>query len=186
MKLPLGSIGLLGLAFALHGCDSASDATQGAQPPPARTPQPSPDKTVPVPGVPVFACDAPVGALTIELPCRVGYPLGGSGESTINVIECGVHSASESGKMSVIVSLGEMSQKLGTPIDLSGFVPTPAVTIGDRTLNAMGGKATFSIVDVSGRAFLGRFVDATMTFTPGDVTCHLKDGLFWAVPGSFL
>ena len=182
MKYRLEQICVLGLALVAVACESGPDTSPQA---PSAGILPPSDNGALVPGVPVFACDAPVGDLTVELPCQVGYALAGSGRSTLNVVECGVRSSSGGGKMSIIVPLGEMSQSVGAPMDLSTFPPAPLFALGDRMLSRLEGKAIFSTVDLSARAFLGRFVDATLVFTP-DVACHLEDGLFWAVPGAFL
>jgi hypothetical protein len=122
--------------------------------------------------------------LTIDLPCQVGLPLGA--QSTISAVECTVHASSASGKVSFLVPLEQISRGLNAPTDLSGFPVAPLYSIKDLTLKSLGGSAVFSAVDIGGRAFLGRFADASLTFSPGDAVCRIHDGLFWAVPGAFL
>jgi hypothetical protein len=137
-----------------------------------------------VPGVPTFACASPLGSLTIDLPCQVGHPLGA--RSTISAVECTVHSPTSSGKVSFLIPLEQVAQHLNSPTDLSGFPPAPLYGVNDMTLKGLGGNVVFSAVDVGGRAFVGRFADASLTFSPADTVCRIHDGLLWAVPGEFL
>jgi hypothetical protein len=114
----------------------------------------------------------------------VGYPLGA--KSTISAVECKVHSGAASGKISFLVPLEHVAQHLNSPTDLAGFPPAPTYSVGEHTLKGLAGSVVFSAVEVHARAFLGRFADAALTFSPGDAVCRMHDGLFCAVPGEFL
>jgi hypothetical protein len=114
----------------------------------------------------------------------VGIPL--APQSAISAVECTVRAAGATGKVSFLLPLDQISRKLNSPTDLSGFPAAPVSSIKELTLKGLGGTAVFSAVDVTGRAFLGRFAEASLTFSPGDAVCRIHDGLFWAVPGQFL
>jgi hypothetical protein len=181
---------VLAMAGSSAGCDTPGEMAgaqvpaggSATQPPP--TSPPRSEGTDSVPGVPTFACGAPLGALTIDLPCQVGYPLGA--QSTISAVECTVHSASASGKISFLLPLGQLAQQLNRATDLADFPAAPIYAVKEQTLKGLAGKVVFSAVDVRARAFLGRFAEASLTFSPGETVCRIHDGLFWAVPGEFL
>jgi hypothetical protein len=165
-------VAALVVVLPLAGCETSA------------APSPAGSEQLTVPGVPTFACASPLGSLTIDLPCQVGYPLGAS--STISAVECTVHSPTNSGKVSFLIPLGEISQHLNSATDLAGFPAAPLYGVNAMTLERLGGNVVFSAVDVSGRAFVGRFVDASLTFSPPNTVCGIHDGLLRAVPGEFL
>jgi hypothetical protein len=136
-----------------------------------------------VPAAPTFSCGAPLGSLTIDLPCQVGVPL--APQSAVSAVECNVHGTTASGKVSFLIPLDQLARNLDRAVDLAGFPAAPIYGVGAMKLQALGGSAVFSAVDVPGRAFLGRFAGATLVFSPGGAVCRIADGLFWGVPGDF-
>jgi hypothetical protein len=152
---------------------TSSDTPGGAAPPAL-------DKNSAVPGLAVFTCDPPLGTLTLELPCKVGF-------SPVNEVECAVHTATTSGMLSFLAPLGSMSKNIDVPMDLSAFPVTRTGSIEGLSLSKLEGKVLFFRVDFEPPAFFGQFIDATIGLSGSfGTTCSLSNGLFWAVPGDFL
>jgi hypothetical protein len=188
MKLTLNGILAVAVTLLVAACDAGSDGSEkpgSSNGSPSMAPSPSGLQTsMPATASPTFTCDGPLGSLTIDLPCEVGLSL--AAQSTISAVECTVHTPTASGKVSFLVPLDQISRSLNSPTDLSGFPAAPLYSIAGLRLEGLSGVAVFSAVDVGGRAFQGRFADASLTFSPGGSVCRIHDGLLRGVPGSFL
>jgi len=146
-------------------------ACEGAGPGATETGKPPPEPPATVPAAVTFACGT--DALTLDLPCQVGFPLAGSASA----VECVAHGQGKAGKLAFVVDLGS---GLNKKTELPGII-APA----DFQLQSIRGSLTFSRVDVSRRSFAGRLEYVALTFDDGR-TCRLEDGPFSGEPGDFL
>jgi hypothetical protein len=131
------------------------------------------------------------GVQLLELPCLVGLSLtqrpGGP-----SAVECDL-TGGLSGKLSFIVDLGSIASNLNKIVPAALPIPVPGHSLmsgaDSYSLQALRGTAEFTAADVSGRSFMGRFVDAEMVFSragTADVVCHSRNTLYSGAPGNFL
>jgi hypothetical protein len=110
----------------------------------------------------------------LNLPCKVGMPLVGSGATSVNAVVC----TDQVGlvALSMAFPLGELASELNQPLTIP--FKTAAVLDADPVLTSQWhGSAVFSQVDPEGRGFVGRFSDARAEFTvaspPLQFTCDV-------------
>jgi hypothetical protein len=123
----------------------------------------------------------------LNLPCKVGVPLVGSGASSVNAVVC----TDQVGLVALNMAfpLGELASELDQPLTIP--FKTAVVLDPDPVLASQWhGTAVFSQVDPERRGFVGRLSDARAEFTvtspPLQFTCDVPSTPFWGDAGDFL
>jgi hypothetical protein len=122
----------------------------------------------------------------LNLPCKVGVPLVGSGASSVNIVVC----TDQVGLIALNMAfpLGQLANELNQPVT----IPFETASVPDDPVltSQWHGTAVFSQVDPEGRGFVGRMSEAGVEFTvaspPRQITCDAPSSLFWGDAGDFL
>jgi hypothetical protein len=142
-------------------------------------------------------CDHGVGTITFVNPCLVGHNLGGGSDVGFHVVECSLTTSQDphAWAWSFMLPLVEVAKTPDRPLMFPGDLPPlPASNdpevVGGRAahLSSVTGAVTFSRVDPTARAFIGR-LKATMTWkddSSGATFSCDADAPFWGAPGGFL
>ena len=135
-------------------------------------------------------------ALAFKLPCLVGMNITGhTDEPGYHVVECQLAGQPDQTAVSFIISLPQLPALLNEPVSIpfANVPPAPpglGVPLdGENFAGTLSGVATFTQVDVDGRAFVARLEQGHVTWNGsrgGNFACNTIDGTFWAVAGWFV
>jgi hypothetical protein len=123
----------------------------------------------------------------LNLPCKVGMPLAGSGARSVNAVEC----TDQVGLvvLNMTFPLGELATELNQPLTIP-FETTAVLDPEPPLTSQWHGTAVFSRVDPEGRGFVGQLSDARADFSlsspPRQFTCDVPSTPFWGDAGDFL
>jgi hypothetical protein len=161
-------------ACAGDPADSGSGVLEPPAPPPPATDVPPVTPPPPAATAVTFACGAE--SLTLELPCKVGLPLGGK----ISAVECSARSGNRSGVITLVLDLATPANQV---IELPGAALPPRGDIGAFRL--VRGSVVFSRIDPAKRTFFGSLQDVSLEFANLGA-CQLPQGPFSGIAGNFL
>jgi hypothetical protein len=138
---------------------------------------------------------AGTGSLAFEMPCLMGFDLFGQDTNAagVHATECRLAAPSRPIVWSFLFPLAAVRADPTMPLQTSGLQAEPgteqAILLQGEAAMISSVKAdlTFSRVDPTNRAFIGRFTGSVVwTSASGTQTPCQIDGPFWGGPGNFL